>query len=342
MVDALELNLEDYARAGRTVQPIRGFRVGMIGRGESRVEYDHVVSYGIRRCEFDDHLLARSGARLRLGEPVHRIERIGSDWVVNGALRAAVLIGAGGHFCPVARHVGARLGSDEPVVAAQELEVALTPEHERSCAVEEEIPEIYFSPDLRGYGWVFRKGKHINVGLGRQDARRLGDHVDSFFGFLRGRGKMPDLAARLCGHAYLLYDQAPRPLIGDGFLLVGDAAGFAYPKSGEGIRPAVESGLLAAETVLNAAGRYAQEQLAGYERACLERFGRREAGSGITNLLPSGLARALASRLFATPSFARRVVLDRWFFHRAQAALVLRNEAVRPLHLQTGTFELPS
>jgi flavin-dependent dehydrogenase len=28
-------------------------------------------------------------------------------------------------------------------------------------------------------------------------------------------------------------------------LLIGDAAGLAYPESGEGIRPAVESGLIA-------------------------------------------------------------------------------------------------
>ena len=31
---------------------------------------------------------------------------------------------------------------------------------------------------------------------------------------------------------------------------VGDAAGLAYPQSGEGIRPAVESGLMAATVVL--------------------------------------------------------------------------------------------
>ena len=39
-------------------------------------------------------------------------------------------------------------------------------------------------------------------------------------------------------------------------LLVGDAAGLAYPQSGEGIRPAIESGLLAAATIVEADGDY--------------------------------------------------------------------------------------
>ena len=38
-------------------------------------------------------------------------------------------------------------------------------------------------------------------------------------------------------------------------LLIGDAAGLAYKQSGEGIRPAIESGLLAAQAILAAQGR---------------------------------------------------------------------------------------
>ncbi len=39
-------------------------------QANAAVSYDKVVSYGIRRCEFDHYLLERSGARLRLGENV--------------------------------------------------------------------------------------------------------------------------------------------------------------------------------------------------------------------------------------------------------------------------------
>jgi flavin-dependent dehydrogenase len=37
-------------------------------------------------------------------------------------------------------------------------------------------------------------------------------------------------------------------------VLIGDAAGLAYAQSGEGIRPAIESGLLAAGAIVAAGG----------------------------------------------------------------------------------------
>jgi flavin-dependent dehydrogenase len=51
----------------------------------------------------------------------------------------------------------------------------------------------------------------------------------------------------------------------DGALLVGDAAGVARVRSGEGIRAAVESGLLAASTILRARGEYTHDRLGVYE-----------------------------------------------------------------------------
>ena len=36
-------------------------RTGLIGGAALDTDYDRVVSYGIRRCEFDQYLLQRSG-----------------------------------------------------------------------------------------------------------------------------------------------------------------------------------------------------------------------------------------------------------------------------------------
>src|SRR5262249_2742540 len=58
VVDEVELDLSDYAR-GRTLQPITGFRTGLIGGRTVATHYGRAVSYGIRRCEFDHYLLAR-------------------------------------------------------------------------------------------------------------------------------------------------------------------------------------------------------------------------------------------------------------------------------------------
>jgi flavin-dependent dehydrogenase len=108
-------------------------------------------------------------------------------------------------------------------------------------------------------------------------------------------------------------------VVDDGVLLVGDAAGLAYAASGEGIRPAVESGLLAAETVLAARGRYGRPDLEPYRRALAARFGSGE--RRFSPPLPTGLIAAAGRRLFRTEWFTRRVVLDRWFLHADQPAL---------------------
>jgi 2-polyprenyl-6-methoxyphenol hydroxylase-like FAD-dependent oxidoreductase len=128
------------------------------------------------------------------------------------------------------------------------------------------------------------------------------------------------LASRWRGHAYLLYPSARRPLLDDGVLLVGDAAGLAYAPSGEGIRPAVESGLIAAEVLLAAAGRYTRARLEPYASACARATGPGTLWSP-SALLPPRLAARLGARLMAAPWFARRVVIDRWFLHAEQPAL---------------------
>lgn len=328
VVAALDLDLSDYASAGRALQPIRGFCISRQGDAESRVVYDHTVSYGIRRCEFDDYLLRRSCAGLRLGEPVRTLRQASDAWVVNDEVRAPMLVGAGGHFCPVAQQLGARLGNGEPIVAAQESEFELTPAQQKACRVEPDVPEIFFTRDLKGYGWVFRKGRYINIGLGRQDTQKLSRHVADFLTFLVRRGKIPaDVAVKTHGHPYLLYDQAERPLVADRALIIGDAAGLAYPKSGEGIRPAIESALFAANTILAANGQYGRAHLSAYEQRVIERFGQRAASWSITNLLPESAANALAGYLFGTDWFARHVVLDRWFFHTQQPPIATQPPA---------------
>src|SRR5512139_714152 len=104
---ALELNPGVYAAAGNVLQPIRRFRTGLLGAENVETDYDEVVSYAIRRVEFDHYLLNRSGARLRLCEELSKIERKGGKWLINGVIETSLVIGAGGHTCPVARMLGA-------------------------------------------------------------------------------------------------------------------------------------------------------------------------------------------------------------------------------------------
>ena len=315
----LDVDVQHYAAGGRVLQPIDGFRVGLVGRSPVEVDYGEVVSYGIRRCELDHFLLERSGARLELGQPIRQIEKRKGRWLVNGRFEAPLLIGAGGHFCPVARLLGAEVGRGEAAVVAQEIELPLTLEEQSQCDIESRCPEIYFTADLRGYGWCFRKGDYLNVGLGRQDPDRLGEHVHRFVGALCAQGRVPErFQTSFKGHAYLLHENAQRTLTDDNVLLVGDAAGLAYSRSGEGIRPAVESALLAAEVICAAGGLYSAARLAPYEDSLERRFGPRGRSKAAA---PPWWKRKAASVLLGQPWFCRSAVLDRWFLHRHQEPL---------------------
>lgn len=318
VVQALGIDLRDYAHE-RTLQPITGFQTGLIRGTEIRTDYDRTVSYGIRRCEFDDYLLRRSTARLRLGEALRSLHRHHQEWVVNEAIRTPLVVGAGGHFCPVARHLGARVGRQEPAVTAKEIEFPLDGAEQAHCRVEGQVPKLYFCRDLKGYGWCFRKGEYLNVGIGREDSQGLGAHLRDFQDFLRGHGTIPRISGRFNGHAYLLYGHGRRRLLADGALLIGDAAGLAYPQSGEGIRPAVESALIAAQIIGSLGGDYRAEALATYPQRLKERFGpetKRRA-----ERIPGRMRRLLAGRLLSQRWFTRRILLDRWFLHVAETPL---------------------
>lgn len=319
---ALQLDPGPYAK-DHVLQPIHGFSfMGADGRSVD-VGYEEVVSYGILRREFDHYLLQRCGARLELGEPVRQLASDGDGWIVNDKLRARLLVGAGGHFCPVARQLAPHASAGEGLVVAREVEFEMTAAQQSLCPVRPEVPELFFLPDLRGYGWIFRKRGYLNVGVGRQDARAFPAHLQDFMALLeRLRRLPPGVPDRLRGHAYLLYDQATRPLLHQRALLIGDAAGIAYPRSGEGIRPAVESGLLAARAIAGAQGRYDDASLAAYPRSVGARLGRRKpSGPNQASWLPGRLRLALARGLLAQPWFARRVVMDGWFLHRKGQAL---------------------
>jgi flavin-dependent dehydrogenase len=305
------------------LQAFSAFRTGRIGGPALVTDYGEPVSFGILRSEFDHFLLERSAAPLRTESPVASLRRENDGWVLDERIRARVVVGAGGHFCPVARLLNTG-SSAASLVAAQEVEIRLDAANRSGCRVAPEAPELYFCSDLRGYGWCVRKGDYLNVGLGRRDPHGLLAHVRDFVAFLGRAGRVTaSLPSRWLGHAYWLYEGPARRVVGDGLLLVGDAAGLAVPSSGEGIRPAVESGLLAAEALLGARGRYTRSDLEPYGEALRARYGppRRRLD------LPPTLARPLGHLLLGDPFFTRHFVLDRWFLQRTAAAPAARRAA---------------
>jgi geranylgeranyl reductase family protein len=321
VIEELEIDPAEYAR-GRTFQPITGFRVGVIGWEETvETRYSTPISFGIRRCEFDQYLLQRAGARPMIGHAARTFRRDGRKWIVDDVISARVIVGAGGHFCPAARMLN---GVPDPsvLVAAQEVEQRLSDSGHSPCSVPGEVPELYFAADLSGYGWCFRKGDYVNVGFGQLRPRAVPQARAGFIQYLQHRHRIgADVAdAEWHGHAYLIAGSRRRT-VDDGLLLAGDAAGLAYSQSGEGIRPAIESGLMAASAILEARGDYRCERLVPYARRIRSRFGVGWTSRLVSRFIPAAATAALGIRMLRERWFVREVVLDRWFLHTKQAAL---------------------
>lgn len=326
VVESLKLDLDEY-RSGRVLQPITSFRVGVLdghaGRDRTvRIDYEQPVSYGIRRCEFDEYLLRRSGVCVQEGVTIRSIQRDGGGWLLNDRYLARILVGAGGHFCPVARFVRADNSREfEPhVVVAQEIEYEL-PDSAAGCQIDPGIPELYFYPDLKGYAWCFRKGDWLNIGLGRESERNLTSWREEFVQWLITQGRIPESPGRpFKGHAYRLRSALEPASTDEGVVLIGDAAGLADAHSGEGIRPAIESALIAADVIAAANVSWSLEALSGYADRLNERLGVRHEAT-VSSLLPEGLRSWIAQRLLRSPRFVRRTVIDSWFLNRSTPAL---------------------
>lgn len=137
---------------------------------------------------------------------------------------------------------------------------------------------------LPAYGWIFPlPDGRANVGVGlrtdrmRKHGIKLPEVLDRFCAMPRAAAELRGgrRAGRVQGH-HLPFGTFARHLVWDRCLLLGDAAGFINPLTGEGIEFALESGLLAAETLVKAekAGAFTRAELAAYEERCAERFTR--------------------------------------------------------------------
>jgi len=189
---------------------------------------------------------ARAGAEFRDGTGVEDITlegagvtaRVGGDTV-----RADVLVGADGANGIVARSVG--IGDGIVRGVALEGNVPLDALH--ADLTRTAIIELATLPG--GYGWVFPKGDHANLGVGGwgSEGPRLRDHLARL---ARVHGLEPEGLTDVRGHR-LPMRRLGTPAGSGRVLLVGDAAGLVDPLSGDGIYEAFVSAGLAADAILS-------------------------------------------------------------------------------------------
>jgi geranylgeranyl reductase family protein len=175
----------------------------------------------------------RDGAKVELspfcvdGVPIDSTVLIGADGV-NGA--TAKTFGLDGHEHEVALEANVPYG---PVA--------------RSRYARRAVIEFGIVPG--GYGWVFPKGDHVNVGVGGwlHQGPRLRTHLARL---CREHGIPDDALTEVRGYRLPLRRPGASPARGR-TALVGDAAGLVDPVSGDGIYEALLSAQLAADAALD-------------------------------------------------------------------------------------------
>jgi flavin-dependent dehydrogenase len=224
-------------------------------------------------------LAVKSGAEVESGFQVGDVRRDGPLVEVAGRLRgcatcrsARVVIGADGRHSAVARRLGAV--RRHPWLDKMAL-VAYVTGVER----EDEWAEVFLGPDRYAILNPMADGvTNVGVVVNRRDLRRGEDPRQSLWAMAT---RIPGLDSRL---RHARFSASPRcvgplahraaVLAARGTLLVGDAAGFLDPFTGEGVYAALRSAELAAQHVLadwTSAGP-APETLAGYAREWTQEF----------------------------------------------------------------------
>ena len=200
------------------------------------------------RQEFDDWLvrqnLERRGFDFFGGDRVIDIAYDGLFTVrtATHVLRARHLVGADGAYSLVNKHFGVT----KPRGMAVAVEVTLA---RGTTTLDHETPPCFdFGAHPRGYGWVFPKDDHWNVGLYTLDkSTSLRADLRSYIA-RKGFHTTSDPLATFAAHRFP-YGGYEVSLPTAPVYIVGDAGGFGDPIMGEGIYHAVESGRIAGETI---------------------------------------------------------------------------------------------
>ena len=289
------LDAETLARVAR---PIPAMRVELPDRDRTsfRLTYGAETTgdtaVGFDRSALDPALLAHAaavGVDVRCGVPVAEVElpdhRHGASVTLGDGgevIEASVVVGADGPRSIVAREAGmvrapqlaGRVGlswhvEDEPDDPVKDARMVVLPGG-AYCGVAP-VPggRVNIGIVLSGKAWRDRLARDGAAAVGRDAFTvipRLGDAVErwrtgAITDSIVGASPLGSRVERRCG---------------PGWAVVGDAAGFLDPFTGEGLHRALVSARLAAEAIDAELRGGTPTALAGYDRAMAERFGTKD------------------------------------------------------------------
>jgi flavin-dependent dehydrogenase len=239
--------------------------------------------YSVRRYEFDHWLLKRAAAPLHR-HAVQDIKKENGYYIIDNSYRSRYLVGAGGTYCPV-------YGTFFKDVNSRGQQRLIT-------TIEEEFKYDYpdanchlwfFENNFPGYAWYVPKANgYLNVGIGgkfltlKNRGQTIRRHWDDFIATLAELSLVQGHTYRPRGHNYYLRQSLPAGQMDNAFI-IGDAAGLATLDLGEGIGPAIESGILAANAILTGR-RFSTSSIARYS---------------LTHILWAGIKTTITGRTFS-------------------------------------------
>ena len=232
-------------------------------------EYPGVLTYMTQRSRLDALLVEQAvtaGAEFHDGESVRLIEA-GNGITVrtpSDTYRGRLVAGADGANGITARQTG--VGGHHDVAVAVEADVFAG---EPALRAWDATLALDLGGIPGGYGWVFPKADHLNLGVGGW--RYLaGGFRSKLSRYAHAHGIPVSQLRNVRGHHLPVRRPGSPPARGP-VLLLGDAAGLIDPLSGEGIYAAILSGSAAAQALLAAGA--GPQTAALYTREVEERLG---------------------------------------------------------------------
>jgi geranylgeranyl reductase family protein len=249
--------------------------------GDSAVVRSHVpAALMVRRVEFDELLVAlarQAGAELVEGvdivaasQDAHGVRLTARD---GRTFAAPLVVAADGVHSVVARRLGINRGWPDTSIALDMME-----ESPRQTLRDVDPSSLWVAYGINGgpgYGYIFPKRDHVNVGIGyllnhyRQAVDEHPYEVQrTFVGELRRRGVVEGESARANFTPFLIPVGGPLRRPGRGrVILAGDAGGFVNGFTAEGIYYAMVSGELAARSIAESAASAVTGLVKRYRRA---------------------------------------------------------------------------
>jgi geranylgeranyl reductase family protein len=234
-----------------------------------REVYDNIVFQAARKYGAEDYQETPITELLWEGDRVTGVKTATGD-----EYTADCVIGAGGALCPVARGVDAYDRDPDHWVAA------IRVYWDGIKDLSDNIELHFLDSVIPGYFWIFPlEDGRANVGVGMLESkiqeegkdRDLKDLLEKAYEHPMFEERFAD-AEKVEGSQrgwILPLGSKQRPMHGNGWMLVGDAASLIDPFSGEGIGNAMMSAKLASERLDNVLdnGGATRENLAPYEQA---------------------------------------------------------------------------